>query len=163
MRSIHQSPQPESSFYHLHHHRFTWTRFLPKNTRSPLPTLTVSQQLPSYQNQYLIHVHAAAMTADGHTETETLAYLKPILAHDLCGIAVETPSLFSSIITSNFRINNKVTALKSFSRDEAATEYVTTKSKPTNSKTVRLNGYQGCYYISILSYSLASSLHARVY
>ena len=126
----------------LHHHRIIHSCLESKMRAlhlQPPSTLTLHTNTPTptpTPTQYLIRVHAAAITADELTWTETLARPSPIPAHDVCGTVVSTPSSSSST-TPILNIGDEVIALTSFSRDGAAAEYVVAEAdevapKPQN-------------------------------
>lgn len=87
--------------------------------------------------QYLLLVHAAAITTDEQTWTETLARASPIPAHDVCGTVVTTPTAHSP--TPEFKIGDQVMALTSFSRDGAAAEYVVAEAAEVAAKPPTLS------------------------
>ncbi|MCJ1263506.1 hypothetical protein MMC22_003376 [Lobaria immixta] len=71
-------------------------------------------------SQYLIRVHATALTANELTWRETITRPLPIPGHDVSGTIVSVPAEGPA----NFNANDEVFALTSFSRDGAAAEYV---------------------------------------
>lgn len=74
---------------------------------------------PSQSGQYLIHVHATAITANELVWNETLSSTYPIPGHDVSGTIVSVPEA-----SSDFKIGDEVFALIAFSRDGAAAEFV---------------------------------------
>ena len=89
----------------------------------PSATLSVSSEVstPSPSaTQYLIRVHATALTAKELTLSETIQRSLPIPGHDVSGTIVSLPAEGSS----DFQVGDEVFALTSFSRDGAAAEYV---------------------------------------
>ena len=142
MRALHLQ-QPPSTTIALH-----------TDTSTPAPSPT----------QYLIRVHAAAITADELTWTETLARPSPIPAHDVCGTVVSTPSSPSSTAIPRFNIGDEVIALTSFSRDGAAAEYVVADADELARKPHNLTEVEAAAVpLSFLTAWQALFTHARVH
>lgn len=146
MRALHLQ-QPPSTTITLH-----------TDTPTPAPSPT----------QYLIRVHAAAITADELTWTETLARPSPIPAHDVCGTVVSTPSSSSpsslTTTTPTFNIGDEVIALTSFSRDGAAAEYVVADADELARKPQTLTDVEAAAVpLSFLTAWQALFTHARVH
>lgn len=101
----------------------------------PPDTLSVSSTVstPSpFSTQYLIRVHATALTANELIWSETTKRSIPIPGHDVSGTVASLPVER----LSKFSVGDQVFALTSFSRDGAAAEYVLAEShelarKPT--------------------------------
>lgn len=70
--------------------------------------------------QYLIRVHATAITANELTWSETIERSLPVPGHDVSGTVVSVPAEGPS----KFNTGDEVFALTSFSRDGAAAEYM---------------------------------------
>ena len=83
---------------------------------TPIPT-------PS-PTQYLLRVHATAITANELTWPETLGQESSIPGHDVCGTVVSAAAAVAEISFPRFNIGDEINALTSFSRDGAAAEYV---------------------------------------
>ena len=123
------------------------------STSTPIPT-------PS-PTQYLIRVHAAAITADELTWTETLARPSPIPAHDVCGTVESTPSL-PTPSTPVFKPGDEVFALTAFSRDGAAAEYVVAEAHELARKPQRLSDAEAAAVpLSFLTAWQALFTHAK--
>lgn len=94
--------------------RFRKPNTLHIDLSTPIPT-------PS-PTQYLLRVHATAITANELTWPETLQQQASIPGHDVCGTIVSTAAAAET--SAHFNIGDEVIALTSFSREGAAAEYV---------------------------------------
>ena len=123
-------------------------------------TLFLATPIPTPSStQYLIRVHAAAITADELTWPETLARPSPIPAHDVCGSVAATPS---SLSTPEFSVGDEVIALTSFSRDGAAAEYIVAESDELARKPQSLTGVEAAAIpLSFLTAWQALFTHAQ--
>ena len=119
---------------------------------------STSEPSPS-PNQYLVRVHAAAITSDELTWTETLSRPSPIPAHDVYGTVVSTPS---SILTPTYSVGDEIIALTSFSRDGAAAEYVVVEEDELTRKPKSLSSIEAAAVpLSFLTAWQALLTHAQ--
>lgn len=82
-------------------------------------TESAAPPTPSQSGQYLIQVHATAITANELVWNETISNTYPIPGHDVSGTIVSVPEA-----SSDFKIGDEVFALIAFDRDGAAAEFV---------------------------------------
>lgn len=97
-------------------------------------TESAASPIPSQRVQYLIRVHATAITANELVWNETRSNTYPIPGHDVSGTIVSVPA---AEVSSDFKIGDEVFALIAFSRDGAAAEFVVVEAhelarKPAN-------------------------------
>lgn len=84
-------------------------------------TESAAPPTPSQSGQYLIRVHATAITANELVWNETISNTYPIPGHDVSGTIVSVPAAAAS---SDLKIGDEVFALIAFNRDGAAAEFV---------------------------------------
>lgn len=99
-------------------------------------TESAAQPTPSQSGQYLIRVHATAITANELVWNETLSSTYPIPGHDVSGTIVSVPEA-----SSDFKIGDEVFALIAFDRDGAAAEFVVVEAQELARKPAHL-GYE---------------------
>lgn len=98
-------------------------------------TESAAPPTPSQSAQYLIRVHATAITANELVWNETLSNTYPIPGHDVSGTIVSVPV---AEVSSDFKIGDEVFALIAFSRDGAAAEFVVVEAHELARKPAHL-------------------------
>ena len=118
---------------------------------APIPT-------PS-PTQYLLRVHATAITANELTWPETLGQESSIPGHDVCGIVVSTAAS-PDASSPRFNVGDEVIALTSFSRKGAAAEYVLAEAQELALKPKNLTSREAAAVpLSVLTAWQALSVH----
>lgn len=98
-------------------------------------TESAASPTPSQSAQYLIRVHATAITANELIWNETISSTYPIPGHDVSGTIVSVPA---AEVSSDFKIGDEVVALIAFSRDGAAAEFVVVEAHELARKPAHL-------------------------
>lgn len=98
-------------------------------------TESAASPTPSQSAQYLIRVHATAITANELVWDETLSNTYPVPGHDVSGTIVSVPA---AEVSSDFKIGDEVFALIAFSRNGAAAEFVVVEAHELARKPAHL-------------------------
>ncbi|KAL8827960.1 MAG: hypothetical protein Q9191_002866 [Dirinaria sp. TL-2023a] len=125
-------------------------------------TLTIDSSVETPQlspTQYLIRVHACAITANELTWPETVARSLPIPGHDVCGTVISPPSDGSL----KFNLGDEVYGLTSFSRDGGAAQYAVAEPEELAPKPRNLTSIEcATIPLSLLTAWQALIVHAKI-